>query len=279
MAELGAAALASTLAQLQANARGTRRDRGPDFAHQLRVGARRARVVLRLWQKRIGKARARTLREELRWVFRVVGTVRDYDVLLARVIEPLTSDEVDPELELLAGELTRQRKRAQRSVKEALRSVRFEELQQALSQLADELGKQPEAKRARKWLARKLDLQREHVLSLRDALVSGDEPALHTLRKQLKSLRYAAELGRGLWRKKRVDHYLAQMKALQDALGGLNDAATGRALLAQARATTPGDLLAALALCEATLASEVLSLLPGLVPRFATFEDSEPFWH
>ncbi|MDB4990350.1 MAG: hypothetical protein JWN04_5528 [Myxococcaceae bacterium] len=264
---------------MRSNTRGVRQDRDPDFTHQLRVGVRRARVVLRMFDKLLGKARAAALERDLRWIFRLLGELRDHDLLLREVIAPLSADELDPALELLARELGRERQRAARCVKRALGSKRYTRLLAALRalQTGGALGKES-TMRARKWAKKRLDERLEAVLSGRAAALGPDEAARHELRKQLKKLRYAAELVRSLWGKKRVRHYLQQMEDLQDTLGGLNDVATARRLLPLAAAAAPGDTSSAVARCERVLLAKLSQQAPALEPAFFEFERSAPFW-
>lgn len=287
--ELASAALASAAQQIQRNTRGARDDRGPDHGHQLRIGLRRARVVVRLFSRRIGKRRAAALQRELRWAFRRIGELRDYDMLLMQVIEPLAVDEVMPALELLAREVMRRRKRAARAVKRALGSGRYLTLLRDVDRLERELARVVEAhphgraqrshdKRARKWIKKRLDARLGAVVSMRDVALGRDEAAQHALRKQLKKLRYVTELVRGLWAKKRVKHYLSHMKTLQDTLGAINDAVSARRLLHDLEPSEHGDLSAALALCEGQLDAQLAEQSAKLAPALAVLETSPPFW-
>ena len=277
VAELASAALASAAAQMRSNTRGTRDDRGAEYGHQLRVGARRARVVVRLFSRRIGKARAARLARELRWAFRRIGVLRDYDMLLTQVIEPLTVDEVMPALELLASEVMRRRKRAAQAVKRALGSERYGTLLRELDRLERDLARADD-RRARKWIKKRLGNRLQAVLGMREAALGRDEVAQHALRKRLKKLRYATELVPGLWRKKRVKRYLSHLKALQDTLGAVTDTATARRLLHEVSESAQGDLREALALCEGQLVAQRTERSAKLAPAFDVLEATAPFW-
>ncbi|MEY4515415.1 MAG: hypothetical protein RLZZ450_7537, partial [Pseudomonadota bacterium] len=109
--------------------------------------------------------------------------------------------------------------------------------------------------------------------------VSGaDDHARHELRKELKKLRYTAELVRGLFRPKRAKRYLDTVSALQDALGALNDVVTGARLLdgAAQRLGTRGT--EARELVQRELERVALQQLDQLQPDFDVFESSKPFW-
>jgi triphosphatase len=280
--ELAHAALASANEQIRKNTRGARSDVDPDFTHQLRVGARRARVVVRLFKKRLGKPCARRLKRDLRWIFRAAGTLRDYDIVLRETVEPLTDEESNgalPALVLLSTELSREREQAARTLKRALDSRRYRTMLRTLRSAEQELAAAAApGKRARKWASKRLEERLAQVLSRRDAALGDNEAERHELRKHLKELRYAAELVRSLWPRKRVRRYLDEMEALQDALGLLNDAATGRHLLTLAAAAAPGEVGAAVTRCAQTIEHKRSAHVAEFEPAFLAFERAVPFW-
>ena len=110
-------------------------------------------------------------------------------------------------------------------------------------------------------------------------MAAGEAEELHTLRKQLKKLRYTAELAAGLTHRKHSKAYLAQLSTLQDALGALNDlhesyrfGLTLRSVLSP----RPGrELVARLD----ALSAEVLGQRSGeLAEALERFAHEPPFW-
>lgn len=312
--ELALASLASAVEQLRRNTRGARAGKQPEYAHQLRVGARRARVIIKLFGKFIDTALARSrahsdaapvgpgahllpartegLERDLRWVFRTLGEQRDRDVLLERLRVHASEVDVEP----LQRELTRQRDRAARAVARALSSKRYQHLLRALDGVLRALGAEQSSPRARKWAKKRMKKRLRGVLALREAVAGADDHARHELRKELKKLRYTAELVRGLYRPKRAKRYLATLGELQDALGALNDAATGTRLLdgaterlasrprglakrsTSARTSDEGSATTARELVKRALEQTALHELDQLQPNFYAFEALEPFW-
>ena len=55
----------------------------PHEIHQLRVGARRLRVALRVFRRLLPSTAAKRLRDDLRWFARALAEVRDLDVYTA----------------------------------------------------------------------------------------------------------------------------------------------------------------------------------------------------
>jgi CHAD domain-containing protein len=95
-----AQALARLLARqgwtIAANAPGTAADLDPEFLHDLRVAARRARGVLRL-ARLAGLTPDAGLAAELAWLAQACGPLRDLDVFLAGVGATLVEAETPPE--------------------------------------------------------------------------------------------------------------------------------------------------------------------------------------
>jgi CHAD domain-containing protein len=293
---------------MRRNTRGARVGEQPEFVHQLRVGARRARVILKLFGKfidsalagqraRLDPVRTKALERDLRWVFRTLGEQRDRDVLLERLSVHASEVDVEP----LQRELTRQRDRAARAVVRALASKRYQHVLRGLDSVLRALRTEQRSPRARKWAKKRMNKRLRGVLALREAVSGADDHARHELRKELKKLRYTAELVRGLYRQKRAKRYLATLGELQDALGALNDVATGTRLLdgaterlastprarvagaasarkAAARASDGAAAKPARELVQHALEQVALDELEHLQPNFHAFEALEPFW-
>ena len=77
---------------LLANAAGSQEVADPEFVHQARVAVRRMRSAARALGRDAGWPAS--LDDELRWIARLLGAVRDWDVLQAQTLPAL--DEVSP---------------------------------------------------------------------------------------------------------------------------------------------------------------------------------------
>jgi CHAD domain-containing protein len=167
--------------------------REAEGVHQLRVACRR----LVVWH---AMAERRTLVDDLRWLRRAAGEVRDLDVLLVRTLP----EELVPWLE-------ERRAQARQRLQTVLDSGRIRGLLEALRWL--------EPIRVER-VALELVRQRRKVARLAAALERHeDDPhrervKLHALRRALRGLRYTLA-----W----VDRRPKRLERLQAALGGLND--------------------------------------------------------
>ena len=215
-------------------------DRHPEYVHDARVAVRRARFAL-LVAAVNGDPAARALSDRLRRLARLLGPVRDLDVLLARLDELAATarQSAGPDgaggtaEQRLAAELWARREERRAAVAEMLRTPETARLVQQVSRwCAGGVVDQPAASSARAALRAALE-QVDKAGS--DASGSESVPVrtLHRLRLRLKRLRYTAELFSGALPRRRgnraLDAVAAECSAAQTALGDLNDDAVAAA--------------------------------------------------
>jgi triphosphatase len=259
-AEAFAALVGASLAQAGANARGVVHANDPEYLHQLRVGLRRLRSVLRAFRALVGTAKPVVRR--LRRLMPAFGEARDWDVFVAWL------QEVPAARELLARARPR-RAAARRKAREAAASPEFQVfLLRTLRRLhGAPLRESRESLRdfgakALEWLHRKA-LKRAQGLDWLDA------EARHALRIRVKRLRYGCEFFSASFPSASVRPYVKSLEALQDILGELNDVAVGRKLL---------QALGSDALVRRELAARERRLIASLEPAWAAFAKRRPFW-
>jgi CHAD domain-containing protein len=209
------ARLREQLAEILAHDPATRLGTDPDSLHDMRVGVRRTRALLRVGRKLVANDTS-ALEAELKWAGEALGAVRDLDVLLAHLrheANELDATDRRAALELLR-KLELEREAAQAALRSALASERYlallDDYETTLARLEPAAKAPSLAPLARKQLG-KLD---------RSVRALGDEPTdaeLHEERKRGKRVRYTAELA-GL---KAV---VKRAKTFQDILGEHQDA-------------------------------------------------------
>jgi triphosphatase len=243
-------ALASAaLAQIRANLAGAIDAGDPEYLHQLRVGVRRLRAVLRIFRK-LTTSEARRIDRRLRRLTLPLGEARDWDVFVSRRV---------------AG--TRERKAAHSQARSVLRGAEFKALLLATQHWAarqSHAGRDPLTRFAAKALRR---LHRKVLARSRD-IDWRDEEERHKVRIAVRRLRYAGEFFGDCFPKSGVRRYLRKLARLQDILGELNDIAVEQRLLA--RLERAG--------AQARLAAQANALLRRLMPAWRAFEDRPCFW-
>lgn len=222
-AQLLRAVLRNTLAQVLANA--SEIAEGGDAAeqvHQLRVGLRRLRTVLRELHGLCAAMNA-DWEPELARVFDTLGRVRDNSAVAAAV---------QPLLEAAGAPLAAWPAPAAEDLRDAVRAPAFQvvlvELL-GLSHAPDAQLSDADAPAAHAALRERL--ARLHAQVARDGRRFATLPLQdqHRVRKRLKRLRYLTELTQPLWPPKAVQAHIAALKPAQDALGHHNDLATAMA--------------------------------------------------
>ena len=201
--------------------------------HATRVAARRLRSTLRTYQDLVDVARAGALEDELVWFARLLGGVRDLEVLEARLLADLAELPaelvVGPVAAEIETELTTQRKVAWEDVIAVLDDDRYRRLLAELHRWRSDTPLTSEAEApavaAKKYVKRagkKLDKRLDRAI---EAQLTGDPEAdhlLHSARKAGKRSRYAVELAAPVLGKK-ADKLIASRKDLQDVLGEHQD--------------------------------------------------------
>ncbi|HEY3895589.1 MAG TPA: CHAD domain-containing protein [Pseudonocardiaceae bacterium] len=221
------AALDTRLRALLAHDPGTRVGEDPEELHQMRVAVRRMRAMLKAARPLLERAWADDLRAELGWLGRVLGPVRDADVLVERLRgHALAFDDAGRRsVEILIGALVAEREAARAEMLSVLESRRYTAL---LRQLAAAVSRPLPRPRGDSAAAPPLiDLVRQEyrrlLKAVRDAGENPSDEVLHTLRIDGKRLRYTGELASSAGRRP-VRKLVDSTVALQDVLGEHQDA-------------------------------------------------------
>ncbi len=266
MGELAFAVLRRQLAVLRAKEPGTRLGEDPEELHDMRVATRRLRAALSLF-KGVLPVRAQMFREELGWLARLLGAVRDLDVQLEGLADMSTRD-VDAAIgpahvssgpfAELAALLGREREAARTDLLNGLDSVRWDRMAKGLTAMAQQGP-------ARRSLATRvpaeiglpeLVLARHHKVrkAATRAKRTGAVPDFHALRIRCKRLRYALEFSSEVYGGK-TTRFVRTLTVLQDGLGEMQDAEVASLQLA------------ALATGDAHLPAATIFMMGGVAER------------
>jgi inorganic triphosphatase YgiF len=290
--EVVAATLAGCLGHVLGNLTPAHLGSDVEGVHQMRVGVRRLRSVLRLFRPAMPDQALHPLEAELRWLGRELGAARDLDVFVVDLIDPLFARRPgDKGLERLREAALALRAERQEQLRRSLDSTRFTRLVLALGSFVARRGwrDQPldeESARlfapARGLAAELLEVRDRKARRLGDRIDELSLPELHRLRIQIKRLRYAVEILGGLYRGRRLDRYLEQLPELQDRLGRLADLATAQGLLAGLLERIDPDARPAAAraagFVEGWAAADVARGTRRIGRAWRRFARSRPFW-
>jgi triphosphatase len=241
-----AALFAAALTQVGANAPGVLEGSDPEYLHQMRVGLRRLRSLLRAFAEML--ERTGGLERRLRGLMRALAAARDWDVILERL------GPVAPAERAAAG----------RRAREAVSSPEFNALLfEALRWIESRPFRRGDATLA--GIGARA-LERLHRKACAHAGGRG-AAARHALRIRVKRLRYAIEYFAPAFSASDIAPSLAALHQLQDLLGDLNDIAVARKRLAQAGIALP-----------AAAAKRERRLIAGLPARWAAYERLPQYW-
>jgi triphosphatase len=245
---------AAVLAQIAANRQGAALGRDPEYLHQLRVGARRLRSILRAFRPILRRSKAKALARRIKTATHALGRARDWDVF-CEALPDLGADEP------MRARAARKRANAQRKSRAGIRSLPVAHNARALLAGRDE----PLAQFAGR------SLQRLHSRLLRSAAsIDWEKPRQrHPVRIAVKRVRYALDAFAPCFPGAAARAYADDMKKVQDLLGGLNDAAVGLGLLKK---------LGGSAEVERRLAARERGLMAGLLPAWTAFRARPVFW-
>lgn len=197
-----------------------RLDRDAEDLHDLRVAVRRLRAIIRAGAPALAPALVDPLREELRWLGRLLGPVRDLDVLIVALRSEAEQMEREDRAALrpFFTALSRERTAAKKKMRVGLDSPRYLDILDRLARFVEAPPEQPiSLKRVARREFQKLQAKMKAL---------GVEPSdddLHRARIQGKRARYAAELAEPLTGKP-ARRFIADAKAFQDVIGAHQDA-------------------------------------------------------
>ena len=238
----------SCLAQMSANEAAILETADPEAIHQFRVALRRFRAILAPFRELIDDGAHAVWAIDLRWAQRQFGPARDLDVFVAETGQPMLRHlSEDKALVQLLALAEGHREEARRRALQALHNPRYASMQiQILACLANGRWRHPEKaaildQPIQGFADRLLQTYHKRVRRLGRNWRDLADADLHRLRILVKKLRYGVGFFQPLYAGKRVKSYAGALAALQDCLGGVNDAVVGRQIMREVLAAA-GEL-------------------------------------
>lgn len=277
-----AAIAADCLAQIVANAESMRAGRDGEFLHQLRVGVRRTRSLLKLMSA-APSPEITSLDEGLVGLSEVFGPARDWDVFASGTLAEIVPHLRDPQgaaFRRLRLRAARRRRLHHEAARAEAGSQRFARLLLALGKACSRLelasSDPPASTFARDALARSERRLRKRGKRLRGTDAAGR----HRVRVAAKKLRYAAEFFTPLFRHAGAKDYVDALAGLQAILGRLNDIAVASRLLDELMVAHANDvgLAHAAGIVDGWIAATSAHELKRLPKSWRRFAKAKPFW-
>ena len=204
----------------------------PECLHRMRVASRRLRMALRLLAAQSGMTDARAFFKVVRKITRALGEARDVDVQilwLEQFAQVCQAKEL-PGVKRIILRLSQQRDRLQPQIVKIVSGIADDAVfrkavdELRVAKLEAEMNRSETTVHDLAHATRVITLQLDSVIQHAAALYSSDAvEAQHRMRIEVKHLRYAMEIFRGLY-EENLDIYIALAKKLQSVLGDLHDA-------------------------------------------------------
>ncbi|MBE9605867.1 CHAD domain-containing protein [Acetobacteraceae bacterium H6797] len=257
---------------------------GPEGAHQMRVAARRARSVIKVFRPVATSPLLDQVDAGLKAVASALGPARDWDVFIGGTLaETGAILGEDKRFTSLIRAAESKRAEGYAGLASVLAAPVYRHL--LIDMVAVALGQWRKEAALPEMAEAPLEPFAAGILSKRWRRLSRDaenidelpDEALHELRLKGKRLRYASELFAPLWPGKSTRHFLRALSALQEALGISNDTAVARGLVAQLAARDGGrawacGVVEGYALARGSKARKLA------IKAWHYFERHDPFW-
>ena len=233
VADAGRLIFLRQLRRMQAQEAGSRTGEDIESVHKMRVAVRRMRSLLRLLGDHYPGKPIAVAGKRLRRIARVLGAIRDLDVLILDLQEfsARLPAESQQHANALVSRLERRRAKRRKRLNAFLDSKRYERALRQLERFAGtKTGRasrplRPHEPQELRHVLPSLLHQRLAIVSAYDAVLpNADDTRLHALRVECKRLRYAIEFFAPVLGASGTD-FLALVTSMQDTLGRINDIA------------------------------------------------------
>jgi inorganic triphosphatase YgiF len=253
-------------------------EHAPEHVHQLRVGLRRLRSALRLFD---GMGAEASLGKVAATLFRRLGGARDAVVIegefAAELIAAMRLAGVageapvaaPPGVDVSPTEMLRETG-SQRLMLDLLAAMHTP---RAAIDTAVDLAAPETAPVLRDALARRLNRWHRQLVADLARFADLDDASRHQLRKRAKRLRYAAEFCGSLFERRALRRYLKVLRALQERLGAISDVVMAMQAFARTRDSDPRAMFAL-----GWLAARRERLIADAAPELKAFGKVERFW-
>ncbi|MBR8321494.1 MULTISPECIES: CHAD domain-containing protein [Burkholderia cepacia complex] len=200
----------------------------PEFVHQMRVALRRLRTLMRFFPRFTDRQWKDTLGVDLRWLAKLLGTVRDWDVFATESLPALiAADGGGSDWDCTLDAARVQSMAARVELRQALHSARYARLTlgwlEWLSALALPAADGDDAPSLRRHATKRVRRLFGHLYGS-PSLTSLDTAARHQVRIDAKRLRYALEFFASLASRRTRTETVKTLARVQSVLGEANDA-------------------------------------------------------
>jgi inorganic triphosphatase YgiF len=215
-----------------------------EAVHQMRVGLRRTRAAISLFDDVLPRASTAGIKEEIVWLTAELAPAREIDVLLKERVRPITKAGPPKRgFRAIEKKFAMQRTKAFKRASRAVGSPRFRRLLiDMLEWIETRKAPSDKEKRIGPYAAELLDRRMKKARKQGKRLNKLSPQQRHKLRIRIKKIRYALDFFEHLYDssdRKEIAQLSSRLKSVQSALGALNDFMAHRELATEAALTAP----------------------------------------
>lgn len=212
--------------------------------HQMRVGLRRTRAAISLFDDVLPRTRTGKIKAELKWLTGQLAPAREIDVFLEERVSPITKAGPPKRgSRAIQERFALQRTKAFKGASRAVGSPRFRHLLIDLLEWIETRKAPPDQDRSiGPYAAELLDRRIRKARKQGKRLNELSPRQRHKLRIKIKKIRYALDFFERLYAdgdRKEIAQLSSRLKKVQSALGALNDFMAHRKIATEAALTAP----------------------------------------
>jgi inorganic triphosphatase YgiF len=212
--------------------------------HQMRVGLRRTRVALSIFDDVLPRTSIAKIKKELRWLTGELAPAREIDVFLKERVRPITKQEPPKRgARAIEEKLAARRTKAFKRAAQAIGSRRFRSLLiDMLEWIETRKAPSNEEKPIGPYAAELLDHRIKKARKQGKRLTELSPRQRHKLRIKIKKIHYAIDFFECLYAdsdNKEIAQLSSRLKTVQSALGALNDFMAHRKIAMEAALDAP----------------------------------------
>jgi triphosphatase len=214
--------------------------------HQMRVGVRRLRTVISLFNKVLPNASTARIQAELKWLTNELAQARETDVFLKDWLLPFVAKSKHGRgARAIESQFTAKRDAAFMDARRATETPRFRRLLIDVLEWIEtrrHLHEDSTETSIGRFAAAVLDRRIKKARKQGERLDQLSPKERHRLRIKIKKVRYGVEFFQSLYPdkdRKKLDRLMTRLKKIQNVLGALNDATAHEEMAKKAALTAP----------------------------------------
>lgn len=262
-----------------------------EYLHQMRVALHRLRAAFQIFQLIFPGAELSLICKELKWLTRQLNPARDWDILVTKTLPQANTSLPQSALHLIEKQCRFYRKIHQRRARASVNSPRYTRLLIELCSWLYQID-EPDAlfrsgqsrpdvihKSTRSTVASLIAASHQKTIEHGKDIATLDTASLHTLRINIKELRYLIEFFHSLFPQNACKQQIVALSKLQNILGSINDCSITQHLLDEIQIKKqPKKQSKAIGIIREWALQRIRIQRTALIAAWRGYAERKPFW-